>query len=688
MVRRDDASLFKLLEFAAIAANEASDIRTAAALCLEETRRVTGWPVGHLYLLSPEGDRMVPSGIWSLADANAFARFQDVTNRTELKSGIGLPGRVFEARQPLWIKDTEHDPNFPRAAVAASVGLHAGFGFPILTGLRVMGVMEFFAFEAIEPDETFLAIVAQVGRQLGRVVERERTAEYILSSEARFRSVARSATDAIVLADERGKIMFANASTEVMFGYLPDTLVGTPLTALMPARFREDHATGLARVRDGGPSRVIGRVVELVGLRRDGTEFPIELSLSTWESQGQRCFSGIIRDISDRKAAENDARQQEERLRQAARMEGIGALAGGIAHDFNNVLTAIFGCTDMLLEDIPIDSPLRENVMVIRDAADRAAAMTRQLLAFGRRQILRVVTIDVNRLITKLHKMLSRLLPESIHFELRLYDGLPPINADYSQIEQVVMNLVVNARDAMPGGGSLIVETSAVNLDEGYVAVHPGTKPGPHVLVAITDTGVGMDTETQQRIFEPFFTTKGHTGTGLGLSTVYGIVQQSGGSIWVYSEPGQGTTFKLYFPAATAQIISAAPQPLARGVGSENVLIVEDDEAIRRVGVRVLRNEGYSVLQAASAEEALEIDAQALARVDLMITDVVLPGLNGRQLADSLRSTYPNMRVLFVSGYTEDAIVHHGVLDEGVAFLPKPFSPRALLGRVRAMLDS
>jgi two-component system, cell cycle sensor histidine kinase and response regulator CckA len=206
--------------------------------------------------------------------------------------------------------------------------------------------------------------------------------------------------------------------------------------------------------------------------------------------------------------------------------------------------------------------------------------------------------------------------------------------------------------------------------------------------VAITDTGVGMDAETQQRIFEPFFTTKGYTGTGLGLSTVYGIVQQSGGSIWVYSEPGHGTTFKLYFPAAVAHITPAAPQPLTHGVGSEIVLIVEDDEAIRRVAVRVLRNEGYSVLQAASAEEALEMDAHALARVDLMITDVVLPGLNGRQLADALRSTHPDMRVLFVSGYTEDAIVHHGVLDEGIAFLPKPFSPRALLSRVRTMLDS
>lgn len=451
MVRRDDANLFKLLEFAAIAANEASDIRTAAALCLEETRRVTGWPVGHLYLANSNGDRMLPSGIWSLADPGAYTAFQELTNRTELTSGVGLPGRVLESSEPIWIKDTEHDTNFPRAAAAAAVGLHAGFGFPIITGLRVMGVMEFFASEAIDPDETFLKIVSQVGRQLGRVVERERTAEYILSSERRFRSVAKSATDAILIADEQGKIMFANPASELMFGYLPDTLIGTSLTALMPERFRDGHSAGIARVREGGDSRVLGRIVELVGLRRDGVEFPIELSLSSWESQGQRYFSGIIRDISDRKAAERDAREQEERLRQAARMEGIGVLAGGIAHDFNNVLTAIFGCADLLLEDIPTDSLLRENVVLIREAADRAASMTQQLLAFSRRQMLRVVTVDVNGLITKLHKMLARLMPESIRVELRLKDGLPAINADYSQIEQVIMNLVVNARDAHGG---------------------------------------------------------------------------------------------------------------------------------------------------------------------------------------------------------------------------------------------
>lgn len=384
-------------------------------------------------------------------------------------------------------------------------------------------------------------------------------------------------------------------------------------------------------------------------------------------------------------------RNTEEQLLQAQKLEAVGRLAGGVAHDFNNLLTAIIGYSEMGLRKLDATDPLRRNLNEIKNAGDRAAALTRQLLAFSRKQVMQPRVLDLNDVISNLEKMLCRMIGEDFELRTALHSAVGNVKADPGQVEQVIMNLVVNARDAMPTGGKLSIETANVYLDESYAREHVSVVPGPYVMLAVSDTGMGMDEKTRQHIFEPFFTTKeAGKGTGLGLSTVYGIVKQSGGNIWVYSEIGKGTTFKIYFPRVTeeAEAYRHAPGIPSIPKGSETILLVEDAELVRTLAWDVLLASGYRVLQAANADSALAICERNKHRIDLLLSDVVMPGMNGNELAQHLLTLHPEMRVLFMSGYTEDTIIHHGVLDEGINFLQKPFSPGALAVKVREVLDS
>jgi CheY-like chemotaxis protein len=369
----------------------------------------------------------------------------------------------------------------------------------------------------------------------------------------------------------------------------------------------------------------------------------------------------------------------------------VGRLAGGIAHDFNNMLGAIIGYSEMILRNLRKEDPIFRDVEQVRGAADRAAALTRQLLAFSRKQVLEPRVININSVVTGIEKMLRRLIGEDIELSTALADGLWHVRADPGQIEQVLMNLAVNSRDAMPAGGRLTIETANVELDEDYARSHVAVKPGPHVMLAVSDTGCGMDEETRSRLFEPFFTTKEQgKGTGLGLSTVYGIVKQSGGNIWVYSEPGRGATFKVYLPkveADTEAIPLRAPEGELRR-GTETVLVVEDEPLLRRLVLRMLALSGYKTLEAANGGEALIACEKHAGRIDVVITDVVMPGMGGPELAERLRKVRPEVRVLFTSGYTDNAIVHHGVLDPGTPFLQKPFTVTSLVAKVREVLDA
>jgi len=398
---------------------------------------------------------------------------------------------------------------------------------------------------------------------------------------------------------------------------------------------------------------------------------------------------GVTIDITERKQAEEALRTSAEQLRQSQKLEAVGQLAGGIAHDFNNLLTVITGYCDLTLMKLPKDEPTRSNVQEIRKAGDRAAGLTRQLLAFSRRQVLQPKVVNLNVIVSDINKMLRRLIGEDIDLMTVLDPSLGQINADPGQIEQVIINLAVNARDAMPQGGKLIFETTNVYLDNEYVRSHTTVRPGNYVLFALSDTGTGMDTETKARIFEPFFTTKGQgKGTGLGLSTVYGIVKQSEGHIWVYSEPDKGTTFKIYLPridqAAQTDTSPESSGDLPRG--RETVLLTEDENPVRALIRTILETNGYTVLEATCGEEALALYKEHTGPVDLIVTDVVMPRMSGRELAENLKTLRPDIKVLYLSGYTDDAIVRHGLLDKKMFFLQKPFTPDALLRKVREVL--
>jgi PAS domain S-box-containing protein len=398
----------------------------------------------------------------------------------------------------------------------------------------------------------------------------------------------------------------------------------------------------------------------------------------------------IATDITARKHAEEALLYSEDQLRQALKMEAVGKLAGGIAHDFNNLLTAITGHSELCLRKMTAENPLYHRIEQIKKAGDRAGALTRQLLAFSRKQILQPEVLDLNHIVVEMNKMLQRLIGEDVDLLLGLEADLGKVKADPNQVEQVLLNLAVNARDAMPTGGKLTIETSNVYLGDDFVGGHLSVSPGQYVLLAVSDTGCGMDAETQGRIFEPFFTTKEvGKGTGLGLATVYGIVKQSGGSIWVYSELGRGTTFKVYLPAVEGPVTKVAidvpEQELIEGI--ETVLLVEDEEVVRDMVSEMLRESGYKVLEANNGREALTLGQKYDGEIHLMLTDVVMPEMSGRELAEQLTPLRREMKVLYMSGYTDDAIVHHGVLDEGTAFIGKPFSPHSLARKVREILD-
>jgi len=383
-------------------------------------------------------------------------------------------------------------------------------------------------------------------------------------------------------------------------------------------------------------------------------------------------------------------RQTEDQLRVSQKMEAIGQLAGGVAHDFNNLLTVINSYARFVIEELPVGDPIRADVAEIERAGDRATALTGQLLAFGRRQVRRPELLSINHVVDGLESMLSRLIGEDIELRIRLADDLRAVEADPGQVEQVIMNIAVNARDAMPRGGKLTIETSNVELDRAYAARRVSVSPGSYVLLAMTDSGHGMDARTRDRIFEPFYTTKEKgRGTGLGMSTVYGIVKQSNGNIWVYSEPGLGTTFKVYLPSLEGPTVRRRRPAIAeRPTGGETVLVVEDEDAVRRVTRRILEDAGYVVLTAASGDEALLLMEEHAGDIHLLVTDVVMPQMSGKQLADRLGQSHPGLKVLFMSGYSDEAVVHHGVLARDARFIAKPFSFAALTRAVREILDA
>jgi PAS domain S-box-containing protein len=590
-------------------------------------------------------------------------------------------GRIARDRTPQVTNSVIADPQVSDQDWARREGIVAFVGHPLMVHGRVVGVMGIFARQALS--DAVISAMASVAAHIALGIERHRSADALRIAEERMRFALEAAGVGIWDMDYATGTLQWSEILEAHYGLRAGTFRGT-FEAFVECIHPDDRASVL---------ETVGRAVKA------GADFATQ-HRSIWPDGTVRWLSGAGRvhlgehgkpvralgvtlDVTER-------RTLEDQYQQAQKMEALGRLASGVAHDFNNLLTVILGYCELLLAEVGPDDPRQADMAEIQKAGTHAAGLTRQLLAFSRKEIIEPTRLDLNEVVTNLRGMLGRLIREDVKVALSLRSELAIVQADRGQVEQIVLNLAVNARDAMSRGGTLTIETADVEIDEQYAKTHLNAKPGPYVVLTVSDTGTGITPQVRARLFEPFFTTKEPgKGTGLGLATVHGIVMRSGGSVQVHSEVGRGTSFQVYFPRADpAAMIVDEPAPVARGprAGKATVLVVEDEEGVRALGRRMLERQGYSVLLAANADEAVEL-FERNSSIDVLLTDVVMPGASGPELTRRLVERRPALKVIYMSGYTEDAIVHHGILDPGITFLHKPFTFETLERKIREVLD-
>jgi PAS domain S-box-containing protein len=561
---------------------------------------------------------------------------------------------------------------------------HSFLCYPIQTADEMLGALCLASSTPQTPPTELRNYLPRVANALALVITRVEAAAQLQESEMRSRAVLDTAADGIITIDERGIVQSFNPAAERIFGFTGDEAIGRNISTFMPSPEAGEHDNYLRRYLKTGKARVVGIGREAVGRRKDGTEFPLDLAVSETRLPTGRLFTGIVRDLTERKSLEAQ-------LRQAQKMEAVGRLAGGVAHDFNNVLTGITGYTQLALRRLEGNDPLRHYLEEIQQAAFRASNLTRQLLTFSRRQVLAPRVLDLRVLISDLTAMLKQVIGEDVELTVKIPPTPIRVRVDSGLMEQALVNLIVNARDAMPSGGTAIIELSDIDLDELDVRLYPTASPGRFALLNVTDSGTGMDQDTLSRAFEPFFTTKEPgRGTGLGLATVYSIVTQSGGAIRVDSELGRGSVFRILLPlyAAADAAASRQAQSATAAHGTETILLVEDEDLVREVNVEGLREQGYRVLAASNGDEALQISRAHPGVIDVLVTDIVMPRMNGRDLAGLLRQNRPRLRVLFMSGYPESEVLEQGWVEPNAHFLQKPFSPLVLSRKVRNMIDA
>jgi len=573
---------------------------------------------------------------------------------------------------------TEHD-GYVANYLATGERKIIGIGREVV-GLRKDGSrfpMDLSVGEAVTDDQSmFVGIIRDISA-------RKRSEQALRETAARLRATVETAVDGVIQIDSRGSILMFNPACERLFGYTSEEVVGRNVKLLMPAPFHGEHDSYISNYLATGERKIIGIGREVVGRRKDGSTFPMDLSVGEAREEGESIFVGIIHDLTDRK-------RTEEQLVQAQKMETVGQLSGGIAHDFNNLLTVIIGNAEALGERLRVRPDLKQTCDTIINAGERGAELTRRLLAFSRRQTLQPVVIDCNKLIANLALLLRRTLREDIEIKTAPEPDLLPAYADAGQLESAILNLALNAQDAMPGGGSLTIATAGAAIDQLYQEKHPEVAQGAYVLVSITDSGEGMTPEVRERAFEPFFTTKEvGKGSGLGLSMVYGFVKQSNGHVAIYSERGLGTTVRLYLPvAASARDADEAPPAEQPPRGSELVLLVEDDPFVRGYAVACLEGLGYQVVTAVDGRDALARLTQGLAP-DVMFTDIVMPGgVSGWELSERARRLQPALRVLLTSGYPLESLAAHGRNLSGMSILNKPYRKSDLARALREVLQA
>ncbi len=640
--------------------------------------RVFGVQISTLYRLDRAADQLVCIAAAGVGDPAEWC------GRT-VRLSEGAVGRAASEERSVWTPDLLADPKIQLPAwvmdQVRTDRFRSVLAVPLKAGDRVIGVLSVGDADGRTYTEDELALLGAFAGQGAVALENSALYREIRDARDFLQSITENSPDAIITTDGRGRLTYFSRGAEAMFGYRAEEMIGTGVADIYPGGLEEARTVRRRLVEEGQL-----RNYESGFLAKDGRRVEVSASISLLRDAAGHVVGtlGLLKDIGER-------RRLEEQLRQSQKMDAIGQLAGGIAHDFNNLLTVIAGRAQLILSRLRPEEPIHRDATLVRTTADRAAALTQQLLAFSRKQVLQPQVLNLNTVVTAMEPMLGRLIREDIDLAVVPAEGLGRVKADPGQIEQVIVNLVVNSRDAMPQGGRLTIETADVELDAAYASRHFSVSPGSYVMLAVSDTGEGMDEQTRSRVFEPFFTTKDPgKGTGLGLATVYGIVKQSGGDIRLYSEPGSGTTFKIYLPRV-AEMAAAADETTSRGGdvprGDETVLLVEDEPEVRDLAREILEGNGYTVLQGCDPLEAVLMAERHPGPIHLLLTDVIMPRQTGRALVERLRPLRPEMQVLYMSGYTNEAIVRHGVLDPDTLFIQKPFTPAALGHKVRAALD-
>jgi PAS domain S-box-containing protein len=633
-------------------------------------------------LPTPEGDEFY------VAAVRGENRLRLMGERVSMQKSIS--SWVARERMPLLLEGQVDDERF--TALWPRPDIRSAISVPLQVAGKLIGILNINSINRTRPFTsgqmkalTILANTAAVALESAALYEQVRR------TEQNYRSIFENAVEGIFQSTFDGGFITVNPSMARILGYdSPEEVIATITDIKQQLYVDPERRAEANRMQE---ERGILQAFEFEAYRKDGEKIWLSLNRRTVrdENGAEPLYEGSIEDITGHKRAEEALRLSEEKLRQSQKLEAVGQLAGGVAHDFNNLLTVINGYSDLLMRKLEPNSPIRLTLEEIKHAGERAASLTRQLLAFSRRQVLQPEVLKLNVIVANVDKMLSRLIGEDINLLTVLEPELGQIKADPGQIEQVLLNLAVNARDAMPQGGKLTIETANAYLDGQYSQSHTDIQPGHYVMLAMSDTGCGMTTEMQGHIFEPFYTTKEQgKGTGLGLSTVYGIVKQSGGNLWVYSEVGYGTTFKLYLPRVDelSETDETRDMPAEPVRGRETVLLAEDEEQVRRMARTILEMYGYHVLEASNGNEAVSIYKEHEAEIDMLLTDAVMPQMSGRELREVLVSLCPDIKVLYMSGYTDDAIMRHGLLEQEIVFLQKPFTAEALVRKVREVLDA